>query len=75
MLLRQTLMVALSTQCLIFFPFNPSRPNAERREKIKLNFYFNTTFRNARGGKGYNVDFETLIMKFLFHRKSHLLHS
>ena len=26
---------------------NPSRPNPGRREKIKLNFYFNTTFRNA----------------------------
>ena len=33
-------------------PVNPSRPNHGQREKIKLNFYFKTTFRNARDGKG-----------------------
>ena len=32
--------------------FNPSRPNPGRREKIKLNFSFNTTFRNTRVVKG-----------------------
>ena len=31
---------------------NPSRPNPGRWEKIKWNFYFNTTFRNARDVKG-----------------------
>ena len=28
---------------LDIFPFNPSRPNPERREKTKLNFYFHTS--------------------------------
>ena len=28
---------------LDIFPFNPSRPNPERREKIKVNFYFHTS--------------------------------
>ena len=32
--------------------FNTSRPNPGRREKIKLNFYLNTTFRNTRDVKG-----------------------
>ena len=27
----------------IHFEFNPSRPNAGRREKIKLSFYFHTS--------------------------------
>ena len=27
------------------FTFNPSRPNPRRREKIKLNFYFQTSLR------------------------------
>ena len=31
---------------------NPFRPNPGRREKNNLNFYFNTTFRNARDVKG-----------------------
>ena len=32
---------------------NPSRPNNPgRREKFKLNFYFNTIFRNAWDVKG-----------------------
>ena len=32
--------------------FNPSRPNSEQKENIKLNFYFSTVFGNARDGKG-----------------------
>ena len=32
--------------------FNASRPNPGRREKIKSNFYFDTTFKNARDEKG-----------------------
>ena len=31
---------------------NPSRPNHERKEKIKLNFYFNINFLNAKDEKG-----------------------
>ena len=31
---------------------SPSHPDPGRREKINLNFYFNTTFLNARGEKG-----------------------
>ena len=64
--------VILTNQSIIKnFVFNPSRPNPERRENIKLNFYFqislwwgsvkikiklnfyiNTTFRNAWDVKG-----------------------
>ena len=32
--------------------FNASRTNPGRREKIKSNFYFDTTFKNARDEKG-----------------------
>ena len=34
------------------YSFNPQRPNLEQSEKIKLNFYFNTTFRNEQVFKG-----------------------
>ena len=45
------MLISMNYVTYVEIQFNSSRPNPRRREKIKLNFYFNTTFRNAWGVK------------------------
>ena len=45
------MLISMNYVTYVEIQFNSSRPNPKRREKIELNFYFNTTFRNAWGVK------------------------